>query len=44
VLVESLFPTMFLNLLITFPVYAAVRRILRPAGWGDRAWEVRLLG
>jgi rod shape-determining protein MreD len=44
VLVGSLVPTMFLNLFITFPVYAAVRRILRPAGWADRGREVRLLG
>jgi rod shape-determining protein MreD len=44
VLVESLVPTTLLNLLLTVPVYAVVRRILRPAGWGDRAREVRLLG
>jgi rod shape-determining protein MreD len=44
VLVVSLFPTIALNLLISVPVYAAVRRILRPAGWAERAQEVRLLG
>jgi rod shape-determining protein MreD len=44
VLVESLVPTVLLNLLIAVPVYAAVRRILRPADWGDRPREVRLLG
>jgi rod shape-determining protein MreD len=44
VLVESLFPTTLLNLLLTIPGYAGVRRILRPAGWADRAREVRLLG
>jgi rod shape-determining protein MreD len=44
VLVGSLVPTVLLNLLIAVPVYAAVRRILRPAGWAERAREVRLLG
>jgi rod shape-determining protein MreD len=44
VLVGSLFPTTILNLLLAVPVYAAVRRILRPAGVADRAQEVRLLG
>jgi rod shape-determining protein MreD len=44
VLVASLFPTTILNLLLAFPVYAAVRRILRPAGVADRSQEVRLLG
>jgi hypothetical protein len=44
VLVESLVPTVLLNLLIAVPAYAAVRRVLRPAGWADRAREVRLLG
>jgi rod shape-determining protein MreD len=43
VLVESLVPTVLLNLAIAVPVYAAVRRILRPA-WADRPQEVRLLG
>jgi rod shape-determining protein MreD len=44
VLVVSLFPTVVLNLLLSVPVYAAVRRILRPAGWAERTQEVRLLG
>jgi rod shape-determining protein MreD len=44
VLVGSLLPTTILNLLLAVPVYAAVRRILRPAGVADRAQEVRLLG
>ncbi len=44
VLVGSLVPTVLLNLLIAVPVHAAVRRVLRPAGWADRAREVRLLG
>jgi rod shape-determining protein MreD len=44
VLVSSLVPTIVLNLLLTVPVYAAVRRILRPAGWAERGGEVRLLG
>lgn len=33
-----------LNLVLTAPVYWIVRRLLRPADWGDRATEVRLLG
>ena len=41
---SALFPTMLLNVLLTFPVYALVRRILRPHEWADRAREVRLLG
>jgi rod shape-determining protein MreD len=44
VLVGSLFPTTIFNLLLAFPVYSAVRRILRPPGVTDRAQEVRLLG
>ncbi len=44
VLVDSLVPTILLNLLLTFPVHAAIRRILRPAPWAERATEVRLLG
>jgi rod shape-determining protein MreD len=44
VLVDSLLPTILLNLLLAVPVSASVRRILRPAEWGDRAREVRLLG
>ena len=44
VLVGSLVPTVLLNLVIAVPVYAAVRRILRPADWAERTPEVRLLG
>jgi rod shape-determining protein MreD len=44
VLVVSLFPTIVLNLFLSVPVYAAVRRILRPAGWAERTQEARLLG
>lgn len=34
--------TVFLNILLTFPVYALTRRLLRPREWTPR--EVRLLG
>ena len=44
VLVDALMPTLVLNLLLAFPVYAVVRRVLRPAGWTEGAPEVRLLG
>jgi rod shape-determining protein MreD len=44
VLLEGLIPTVLLNLLLTVPVYALVRRVLRPFEWTDRAREVRLLG
>lgn len=44
VLLEGLVPTVVLNVLLTFPVYALVRRLLPPAEWGDRVREVRLLG
>jgi rod shape-determining protein MreD len=44
VLVDALLPTILLNLLLTAPVYAVVRRLLRPSAWTDRAQEVRLLG
>jgi rod shape-determining protein MreD len=44
VLVESLVPTMMLNVLLAFPVYSAVRRAVRPARWAETAPEVRLLG
>ena len=43
VLVDSLFPTIFLNLVLTWPVYALCRRLLPPAP-SERAREVRLLG
>jgi len=39
---KSLVPTILLNLIITFPVYALARRVLRPREWVGR--EVRLLG
>jgi cell shape-determining protein MreD len=35
---------LLLNLLLTLPVYALVRRLLRPHPVRDRAREVRLLG
>jgi rod shape-determining protein MreD len=38
----GLFPTILLNLVLTFPVYALTRRLLRPREWAPR--EVRLLG
>ncbi|MFL5965205.1 MAG: rod shape-determining protein MreD [Gaiellaceae bacterium] len=44
VLLDGLVPTIVLNVLLTFPVYALVRRVLPPEEWGDRVREVRLLG
>jgi rod shape-determining protein MreD len=44
VLVDGLLPAVVLNLLLTAPVYAIVRRVLRPVSWTDRTAEVRLLG
>jgi rod shape-determining protein MreD len=38
----ALVPTILLNLILTFPVYALARRLLRPREWVGR--EVRLLG
>jgi rod shape-determining protein MreD len=38
----ALVPTILLNLILTVPVYALVRRLLRPREWLVR--EVRLLG
>ena len=38
----ALGPTVFLNLILTVPVYALTRRLLRPQEWVTR--EVRLLG
>lgn len=38
----GLIPTVALNLLLTLPMYALTRRLLRPRGWVPR--EVRLLG
>jgi rod shape-determining protein MreD len=42
VVLEALVPTIVLNLILTFPVYALARRLLRPREWVAR--EVRLLG
>jgi rod shape-determining protein MreD len=39
---KTLVPTIALNLILTFPVYALARRVLRPREWVAR--EVRLLG
>jgi rod shape-determining protein MreD len=44
VLLNALFPSILLNLLLTAPVYALCRRLLRPPEWSDLATEVRLLG
>jgi len=44
VLLDSLVPTVLLNVLLTVPVYALVRRVLRLPQWSDRAREVQLLG
>jgi hypothetical protein len=38
----ALGPTVLLNLILTVPVYALTRRLLRPREWVTR--EVRLLG
>ena len=43
VLLDALLPRVFFNLLLTLPVYAVVRRVLRPAR-PDTVPEVRLLG
>ena len=44
VLLNGLVPTVILNVLLTFPVYALVRRVLPPHVWADRTREVQLLG
>jgi rod shape-determining protein MreD len=44
VLLDSLPPTLLLNLLLTVPVHALVRRLLPPVAPLDRAREVSLLG
>jgi rod shape-determining protein MreD len=41
---RSLVPAIVLNLILTAPVYAIVRRLLRPAGRGELTAEVQLLG
>ena len=38
----ALIPTVLLNLILTVPMYALTRRLLRPREWAPR--EVRLLG
>ncbi len=44
VLVDSLAPSVLLNLLLTAPVYALCRRVLRPPARAERTREVELLG
>jgi len=44
VLLNGLVPTVLLNLLLTLPIYALVRRVVRPREWADRVREVQLLG
>ena len=41
---RGLLPAIVLNLILTAPVYALVRRLLRPLVRGDYATEVQLLG
>jgi hypothetical protein len=41
---KGLLPAIVLNLILTAPVYALVRRLLRPLDRGDYATEVQLLG
>ena len=43
-LLRGLVPAIVLNLLLTAPVYALVRRVLRPVERADLATEVQLLG
>ena len=42
--VRSLVPAIVLNLILAAPVYALVRRLLRPAGREELSAEVQLLG
>jgi rod shape-determining protein MreD len=42
--VRSLIPAIVLNLILTGPVYALARRLLRPVDRGDLTAEVQLLG
>jgi cell shape-determining protein MreD len=44
VLLDALFPSILLNLVLTAPVYALCRRLLRPPEVAELATEVRLLG
>jgi rod shape-determining protein MreD len=41
---ESILPAVLLNLLLTGPVYAVVRRLLRPQAPAELSAEVQLLG
>jgi rod shape-determining protein MreD len=41
---RGLVPSIVLNLILTAPVYALVRRLLRPLDRGDYATEVQLFG
>jgi rod shape-determining protein MreD len=41
---DGLPATVFLNLIITWPVYGLARRLFPPVELSDRAYEVRLLG
>ena len=43
-MVQGLVPAIAMNLILTGPVYALVRRLLRPLDRGDYATEVQLLG
>jgi rod shape-determining protein MreD len=43
-MLRGLLPSIALNLLLTAPVYALVRRLLRPFDRSDLATEVQLLG
>ena len=42
--VRSLLPAIVLNLILTGPIYAIVRRLLRPSARDDLSAEVQLLG
>jgi len=42
--VRSLIPAIVLNLILTAPIYALVRRLLRPAARDELTAEVQLLG
>jgi rod shape-determining protein MreD len=41
---RGVWPTIGLNLILTAPVYALARRLLRPLDWDSRPQEVHLLG
>jgi rod shape-determining protein MreD len=44
VLITALLPSVLLNVALTAPVHALVKRLLPPPEWAERAGEVRLLG